>query len=160
MVEVNLLLTPEQGQFRVLIFQIALPGNALKLPHPLLAPIKTISRILGLVFLSGFMPMATARFGNITMSAGFGGILPWSMMSAQFNGFPHNPMYGAAHGFPYGYQQTVHGNRMHHGHGYGHSPDFPHHHGVATQGQDSLVKLLFIIGFLVLAALMLCDFSW
>lgn len=99
---------------------------------------------LGFGFLGGFMPMATARFGNMTMSAGFGGIFP-SLLSLQFNGFPDGTMYGASHGFPYGYPQTVHGA---HGHGYHHH----HHlHRTSSQGQDSLLKnLLLIIGFLVL----------
>lgn len=108
------------------------------------------------------MPMATARFGNMTMSAGFGGLFP-SLLSFQFNGFPHNSMYGTAHGFPYGFPQTVHGNGMHHGHGHGyahphaHGHGYQHQHGAPSQRQDHLLKNLFLlIGFLVL----LTFISW
>ncbi|XP_057530048.1 uncharacterized protein LOC130808611 [Amaranthus tricolor] len=108
----------------------------------------------GFGLFGGFMPMATARIGNMTMSAGFGGLLP-SLFSFQFNGFPHNTMYGAAHGFPYGYPQTLHGNGVHHGHGYGHGHEFQHHHRAASQGQDFLLKNLFlIVGVLVVMALL------
>ncbi|XP_021718522.1 E3 ubiquitin-protein ligase RNF185-like isoform X2 [Chenopodium quinoa] len=114
---------------------------------------------LGFGLFGGFMPMATARFGNMTMSAGFGGLFP-SLLSLQFNGFPHNPMYGTAHGFPYAYPQAVHGNAMHHGHGYEHGHGFQQHHhgGVATpasQRQDYILKnLCLIIGFCFLVAML------
>lgn len=96
-------------------------------------------------FLGGFMPMATARVGNMTMSAGFGGLFP-SLLSFQF-GFPETTMYGAAHGFPYGYSQTVHGAQ-------GQGQGYAHQHRPASQGQDSLLKNLFlVIAFLVLVTL-------
>lgn len=105
-------------------------------------------------FLGGFMPLATARFGNMTMSAGFGGLFP-SLLSFQF-GFPDTTMYGAAHGSPYGYSQTVrgaHGHGLHHGHGLGQGYH-PNHRVPASQGQDSVLKhILFLIGFLVLLTL-------
>ncbi|KNA10631.1 hypothetical protein SOVF_142590 [Spinacia oleracea] len=102
---------------------------------------------LGFGLFGGFMPMATARIGNMTMSAGFGGLLP-SLMSFQFNGFPHNPMYGTAHGFPYYPQPPVHG--MHHHH---HSQGYDHR-GPGLR-QDSLLKKLFlVIGFFVLVVVL------
>ncbi|KAK9669927.1 hypothetical protein RND81_13G164500 [Saponaria officinalis] len=100
----------------------------------------------GFGLLGGFMPMTTARFGNITMSAGLGGLFP-GMMSFQFGGFPDSSMYGAGHphGFQNAFPHTVHGHGMHHGHG------FQNHPQGSSQRQDVLLKnLLVIIGFLVL----------
>ncbi|KAJ8431580.1 hypothetical protein Cgig2_025622 [Carnegiea gigantea] len=97
---------------------------------------------LGFGFLGAFMPMASATFGNMTMSAGFGGLFP-SLSSFQLNGFPEVTMYGAAqaHGFTYGYSQTVEG---------------AHDHGVQSHGQDSLLQnLLFILLFFVLLTFLL-----
>lgn len=91
----------------------------------------------------GFAPMANARFGNFTLSAAFGGLIP-SLFNIQVNGFPDATMYGAAGGFPYGYTNTFHG---------GHAHGFPQR---ASQQQqtDFHVKVLFlIVGISVLAAL-------
>ena len=92
--------------------------------------------------------MASATFGNMTMSAGFGGLFP-SLFSFQLNGFPDVTMYGAAqaHGFTYGYSQTVEGTRD---------------HGLQSHGQDSLLKnLLFILLFFMLLTFLLPGWlSW
>ncbi|XP_074309098.1 uncharacterized protein LOC141643724 [Silene latifolia] len=104
----------------------------------------------GFGMLGGFMPMTTARFGNLTMAAGFGGLFP-AMLSFQFNGFPDASMYGAghAHGFPNGFPQHVHGHGVGHGHGHGHG--FQQYPPGSSQRQDALLKnLLLIVGFLVL----------
>ncbi|KAF2299895.1 hypothetical protein GH714_005847 [Hevea brasiliensis] len=91
--------------------------------------------------LGGFAPMATARFGNFTLSAAFGGLIP-SLFNLQLYGFPDANMYGAAAGFPYGFSNSFHG-----GHAYG----YPQHQG---QGQQDyyLKRLLLFIGFCVLLA--------
>ncbi|EOY14676.1 RING/U-box superfamily protein [Theobroma cacao] len=49
--------------------------------------------------LGGFAPMATARFGNFTLSAAFGGLIP-SLFNLQVHGFPDAAMFGAAAGQP------------------------------------------------------------
>ncbi|KAK1554759.1 hypothetical protein Q3G72_016903 [Acer saccharum] len=72
----------------------------------------------GLGGLGGFAPTATARFGNFTLSAAFGGLIP-SLFNLQVHGFPDAAMYGAAPGFPYGF------NSFHGGHAHG----YPHHTG-------------------------------
>ncbi|GMH06463.1 hypothetical protein Nepgr_008303 [Nepenthes gracilis] len=101
---------------------------------------------IGFGLLGGFIPMATARFGNMTMSAGFGGLFP-SILNFQ-PGFPEAAVYGAAHGYPYGYAHAFHG-----GHGLG-----AQNHGYQRapgQGQDSILKtLLLLIGVFVLLTLM------
>ncbi|KAJ7966704.1 E3 ubiquitin-protein ligase [Quillaja saponaria] len=91
--------------------------------------------------LGGFAPMATARFGNLTLSAAFGGLVP-SLFNFQFHGFPGATMYGgAATGFPYGFSNSFHG----HVHG------FTQHTG---QGQEDyfLKRLLLFIVFCVVLA--------
>lgn len=95
----------------------------------------------GLGGLGGFAPTATARFGNFTLSAAFGGLIP-SLFNLQVHGSPDAAMYGAAPGFPYGF------NSFHGGHAHG----YPHHTG---QGQQDyyLKRLLLFIGFCVLLAL-------
>ncbi|KAJ6940063.1 hypothetical protein NC651_006265 [Populus alba x Populus x berolinensis] len=66
--------------------------------------------------LGGFAPMATARLGNFTFSAAFGGLIP-SLFNLQVHGFPDAAMYGPA-GFPYGFNSFhgghPHGYRQHH----------------------------------------------
>ncbi|XP_043711433.1 E3 ubiquitin-protein ligase RNF185-like [Telopea speciosissima] len=91
----------------------------------------------------GFPPMATARFGNFTLNAGFGGLIP-SLFNLQVHGFPDATVYGSAAGFPYGFSNSFHG---------------PHGHGFTrptSQGQqaDSYLKMLFLmVGFFVILAL-------
>ncbi|XAR61804.1 Ubiquitin--protein ligase [Bertholletia excelsa] len=91
----------------------------------------------------GFAPMASARFGNFTLSAAFGGLIP-SLFNLQVHGFPSTTMYGPAAGFPYGFAHPFHG---------GHAHGFPHH---TNQGQqaDYYLKMLFLmIGVFVVLAL-------
>ncbi|GAB2279707.1 hypothetical protein Dimus_014347 [Dionaea muscipula] len=86
------------------------------------------------------------RFGNMTMSAGFGGLLP-SILNFQLHGFPGPGMYGASHGYPYGYVNPFHG---------GHGQGVPSHgyQRTPSQGQDSTLKtLLLVIGIFVLLTL-------
>ncbi|XP_059636638.1 uncharacterized protein LOC132278770 [Cornus florida] len=97
----------------------------------------------GFGFMGGFAPMATARLGNFTLSAAFGGFFP-SLFNLQLHGFPDATMYGTAAGFPYGFSNTFHG---------GHAHGFPQH---ASQGQqaDYYLKMLFLmIGVFVILAL-------
>ena len=69
--------------------------------------------------LGGFAPMATARLGNFTFSAAFGGLIP-SLFNLQVHGFPDAAIYGLA-SFPYGFNSFhgghPHGYRQHHGQG-------------------------------------------
>ncbi|KAF5207814.1 E3 ubiquitin-protein ligase [Thalictrum thalictroides] len=98
----------------------------------------------GFGFMGGFAPMATARFGNFTLSAAFGCLIP-SLFNLQVHGFPDSTMYGpAATGFPYGYTNSFHG-------GYAHR--FPHAATHVQQADNKLKKLLLMIGILVIFAL-------
>ncbi|XP_059642108.1 uncharacterized protein LOC132284065 [Cornus florida] len=96
----------------------------------------------GFGFMGGFMPMASARFGNFTMSASFGGLLP-SLFNIQVHGFPDATVYGTTSGFPYGFSTGFHR---------GHVQNYPH---MASQGQADyyLKMLLLIIGAFVMLAL-------
>lgn len=94
----------------------------------------------------GFMgaPMATARFGNFTFSAGFGGLFP-SLLNLHVHGFPDPTPYGAATGFPYGFSNTFHGG---HGHGF-------QQPSAQAQQTDSILKFAFFaIGIFVILALL------
>ncbi|XP_061370665.1 uncharacterized protein LOC133313322 [Gastrolobium bilobum] len=99
----------------------------------------------GLGGLRGFPPppMTTARFGNFTLSAAFGGFIRRpSLFNFQFHGFHNGTMYGGAAGFPYGFSNSFHGFHAH---------SYPLH---ARQGQqDYFLKLLllFVVFCLVLA---------
>ncbi|KAH1057887.1 hypothetical protein J1N35_035952 [Gossypium stocksii] len=91
--------------------------------------------------LGGFAPMATARFGNFTLSAAFGGLIP-SLFNLQVHGFPDAAMFGHAAGFPYGFPNSYHGG---HAHGYHHHHHHHHHHHRTAQGQqDHYLKMLFL----------------
>ncbi|GLU19924.1 hypothetical protein SLE2022_361450 [Rubroshorea leprosula] len=94
----------------------------------------------GFGLMGGFMPMATARIGNFTM--GFGGLFP-SLFNIHFHGFPDATVYGTTSGFPYGF------NAFHGGHAHGfHRPT-----SRVQQADNVLKNLFFIIGFLVILAL-------
>uniref|UniRef100_A0A5B7BPG9 E3 ubiquitin-protein ligase RMA n=1 Tax=Davidia involucrata TaxID=16924 RepID=A0A5B7BPG9_DAVIN len=91
----------------------------------------------------GFMPLATARFGNFTMPATFGGLFP-SLFNIQVHGFPDASVYGTTSGFPYGFPGAFHG---------GHARNYMQ---MASQGQQAdyyLKMLLLIIGTSVILAL-------
>lgn len=94
----------------------------------------------------GFMPAATARSGGFTSSNALGGLSLFpSFFNVQLQGFPDATVYGTTSGFPYGFH-GFHGN---------HARWFP---SATTRGQlaDNVLKnLFFLIGFLVVLALLL-----
>ncbi|GAV84785.1 zf-C3HC4_2 domain-containing protein [Cephalotus follicularis] len=98
----------------------------------------------GFGFMGGFAPMATGRFGNFTLSAAFGGLIP-SLLNFQVHGFPDASMYGAAAGFPYGFTNSYHGVHAHR-----------HHYQHTGQGQQDyyLKRLLLVIAVCVFVALL------
>ncbi|XP_062159834.1 uncharacterized protein LOC133867154 [Alnus glutinosa] len=97
----------------------------------------------GLGGLGGFAPMASARFGNFTFSAAFGGLIP-SLFNLQLHGFPDASIYGST-GFPYGYSNSFHG---------AHVRGYPHRHHPGQRQQDNhLKRLLLFVVFCVLLAL-------
>lgn len=91
----------------------------------------------------GLAPMAHARFGNFTLSAAFGGLIP-SLFNIQVHGFPDATVYGAAGGFPYGYTNMFHGGA----HG------FPQRSSQQQQADFTLKLILLVIAVFVLLALM------
>ncbi|KAA8531795.1 hypothetical protein F0562_006488 [Nyssa sinensis] len=98
----------------------------------------------GFGLMGGYMPMATARFGNFTMSASFGGLIP-SLFNIQVHGFPDASLYGTTSGLPFGVSSVFHG---------GHAGNYMQ---MANQGQQAadyyLKMLLLIIGACVILAL-------
>ncbi|XP_052197784.1 uncharacterized protein LOC127804797 [Diospyros lotus] len=107
------------------------PPNAINFPN------------FGFGFMGGFVPMATARFGNFAMSAGFGGLFP-SLFNIQVHGFPDATVYGTTSGFPFGFPGGIHGG---HGRGFNQIPSQGRH-------DDNYLKMLFLfIGVLVVIAL-------
>lgn len=96
--------------------------------------------------LGGFAPMATARFGNFTFSAAFGGLMP-ALFNLHVHGVPDATMYGAPPGFPYGFShQPFHGG---HAHGF---------RQPTNQGPnpDHYLKMLFlVVGALVVLSLIM-----
>lgn len=97
----------------------------------------------GLGATGGFVPMASARFGNFAMSAGLGGLFP-SLFNIQVHGFPDATVYGSTSGFPYGYSGAFHG---------GHAHGFPQMGTQVQQADNYLKMLLLLIGVSVLIAL-------
>ncbi|MED6122662.1 hypothetical protein PIB30_041919 [Stylosanthes scabra] len=91
--------------------------------------------------LGGFAPMATARFGNFTLSAAFGGFIP-SLFNFQLHGYHNGSMYGGAAGYPYGYSNSFHGVHAHR---------YPLHAGQGQQDYYLKRLLLFVVFFVVLA---------
>ncbi|XP_047322161.1 E3 ubiquitin-protein ligase RNF185-like [Impatiens glandulifera] len=106
----------------------------------------------GGIGLGGFAPMASARFGNFTLSAAFGGLFP-SLFNLQVHGFPDPTMYGAAAaGFPYSFPQQFHGYQQQQHHHHHH-----HRHPQVHPGQqaDNYLKMLFLaIGVFVILTLL------
>lgn len=101
----------------------------------------------GFGLMGGFIPMATARFGNFTLATAFGGFIP-SLLNIQFHGFQDATVYGTTSGYPFGFN-TFHG---------GHTHGFPHPTGQGHRHEDNVLKnLLLLIGVLVLLALI---FGW
>lgn len=99
----------------------------------------------GYGFMGGFMPMASARFGNLTLSAAFGGLIP-SLLNLHVHGFHDATVYGTTSGFPYGFSNSFHG---------GHAHGFHHHHAShAHQSDFSFMKrCLLFIGLLLIISL-------
>ncbi|KAL4283493.1 hypothetical protein GQ457_16G013960 [Hibiscus cannabinus] len=77
----------------------------------------------GFGFMGGFAPMAAARFGNFTLSAAFGGLLP-SMFNLQVH---DAAMFGPA-GFPYGFSNSYGYHHHHH-----------HHHHRTAQASRTII---------------------
>ncbi|KAL2249692.1 UNVERIFIED_CONTAM: E3 ubiquitin ligase rnf-5 [Sesamum indicum] len=91
----------------------------------------------------GFAPVATARFGNFTLSTALGGLFP-SFFNIQVHGFPDANMYGPGPGFHYGYSNAFHGGPAH---------GFPQRGNQQQQADSTLKFLLLIIGLSVLLTL-------
>ncbi|KAL6963902.1 RING-type E3 ubiquitin transferase, partial [Sarracenia purpurea var. burkii] len=86
-----------------------------------------------------FMPMGTARGGNLTFSAAFGGLIP--SLNLQVQGYNYANSYGASVGNPYWSPGSFHGG---HAHGF-------HHHYNQGQQRDSFMKMWFLfVGVAVL----------
>ncbi|XP_057961207.1 uncharacterized protein LOC131153139 [Malania oleifera] len=106
---------------------------------------------LGFGLMGGFVPMATARIGNVALSAAFGGLFP-SLFNIQVHGFPDATVYGTTSGFPYGFSNSFHGGSGH-AHPHAHAPGVPQATG-QDQQRDSYLKMLFLmIGVFVILAL-------
>ncbi|KAI4316780.1 hypothetical protein L6164_024725 [Bauhinia variegata] len=95
----------------------------------------------GFGFTGGFAPMATARFGNFTLSAAFGGLIP-SLFNFQFHGFHDASMIGGTAGYPYGFSNSFHGGHVH---------GYPPHTGQGQQDYYLKRLLLFVVFCVVLA---------
>lgn len=91
----------------------------------------------------GFAPMATARFGNFTLSAALGGLFP-SFFNIQVHGLHNANLYGPDPSFPYEYPHTFHG---------AHAQGVPYHGNQQQEADSTLKLLLLVIGFSVLMAL-------
>lgn len=99
----------------------------------------------GFGLMGGFVPMATARIGNFTLSTAFGGLALFpSLFNVQFHGFPDATVYGTTSSFPYGYH-SFHG---------GHAHGFPQPMRRGQHADNVLKNLLLLIGFLVVLALL------
>ncbi|KAK6924314.1 hypothetical protein RJ641_010514 [Dillenia turbinata] len=99
----------------------------------------------GFGFMGGFMPMASARFGNLTLSAAFGGLFP-SLFNIQVHGFPDATVYGTTSGFPYGFSNSFH---------WGHGHSFPRPTSLGQQADSTLKNLLLFIFVIVILSLIL-----
>lgn len=85
--------------------------------------------------------MATARFGNFTLSTAFGGFIP-SLLNIHFHGFQDATVYGTTSGYPFGFNAFQGGNTRSFSQGAG---------GQVQRQEDNVLKnLLLLIGFLVL----------
>ncbi|KAL4343520.1 hypothetical protein AHAS_Ahas11G0086600 [Arachis hypogaea] len=63
----------------------------------------------GFGLMGGFIPMATATFGNFTLSTAFGGFIP-SLLNIQFQPFHDATVYGTTSGYPFGFTSHQGGN--------------------------------------------------
>ncbi|KAL4568634.1 hypothetical protein LXL04_024249 [Taraxacum kok-saghyz] len=95
---------------------------------------------------SGFVPMASARFGNFAMSAGIGGLFP-SLLDMQVHGFQNPLHYGPnRHGYGPRFSGGFHGG--HHVHDIFHSRR-------GNQEYNLLKTLLLMIGIFVVLVMIL-----
>lgn len=90
---------------------------------------------LGFGMLGGFMPMATARIGNITLSAAFSGFIP-ALFNLHVHGLHDAALYGPTTGFPYGFSNAIHGGPAH---------GFHDHLREQQHSDTSLVKMLLLL---------------
>ncbi|KAJ8764466.1 hypothetical protein K2173_006206 [Erythroxylum novogranatense] len=95
----------------------------------------------GFGLMGGFVPMATARIGNFTLSGGLSLIPPF--FSIPFYGFPVATLYGTTSDIPSGFH-SFHGGLPH---------GYPEPTSRGQQADQVLRNLLFIIAFLVFIAL-------
>ncbi|WCJ30982.1 RING/U-box superfamily protein [Euphorbia peplus] len=99
----------------------------------------------GFGLMGGFVPMATARIGNFTLSTAFGGLSLFpSLFNVHMHGFPDATVYGTTSGFPYGFH-AFHG---------GHAHGFPQPMSRGQQADNVLKNLFLLIGVLVVLALL------
>ncbi|KAI4314887.1 hypothetical protein L6164_027750 [Bauhinia variegata] len=97
----------------------------------------------GFGFMGGFIPTATSRIGNLTLSSAFGGFIP-SLLHTQFHGFQDATVYGTTSGYPVGFN-SFYGWNVH---------GYPRPAGHRPRHDDNVLKnLLMLIGVLVLLAL-------
>lgn len=97
----------------------------------------------------GFMPMATTRFGNSTLSALFG-VIP-SFFNFHVHGFHDATIYGATSGVPYLFSTSFHG-------GYAHGF---YQHSNQQQGTKSVLKICFLfLGLLMILRLISFSLSY
>ena len=94
----------------------------------------------------GFSPIGTARFGNVALSAAFGGLFP-SLFNIQVQGFPDPRIYGATTGYPFWFSNAMHG-------GLGHMHGFTQPISRRQHNDYYLKNLLLFIGVLVILALL------
>ncbi|XP_012574427.1 uncharacterized protein [Cicer arietinum] len=95
----------------------------------------------GFGLMGGFIPMATARFGNFTLSTAFGGFIP-SLLNIHFHGFQDATVYGTTSGHPFGFNTFQGGNSR------GFSSQAT---GQVQRQEDNVLKnLLLLIGVFVL----------
>lgn len=81
--------------------------------------------------MGGFMPVGTARGGNLAPSGAFAGLIPF--LNLQMHGFNYVNAYGATAANPYRFPGSFHGG---HPHGFYH-----HHHSNRGQQRDSFMKM-------------------
>lgn len=99
--------------------------------------------------MGGFMPMASSRFGNLTLSALFGAIP--SFFNLQVHGFHDATVYGATTGVPYLFSSSFHG-------GYAHGF---YQHSTQGQGTKSALKICFLfLGLLMILRLISFSVSY
>lgn len=86
--------------------------------------------------MGGFMPVGTARGGNLAPSGAFAGLIPF--LNLQMHGFNYVNAYGATAANPYWFPGSFHGG---HPHGFYHHHHHHHHHSNRGQQRDSFMKM-------------------